>query len=203
MSKTRLLKYNQFSPPGNITKSGGGFTIIEVMMVSFFSVLILGALFALFGWHGTIYNYEQALVRVTSSGRDALQNVFSYTSQAHRVVDSASINGANYSSNSTTLVLQLSAVSSAGLVIANTWDYAVFYISGNKLIFELEADPLSTRRGLKKQLSDSVQSLSFTYNNADFDLVTQVSMDLQTQLTAKTQVVSNHLQQNAYLKNYY
>jgi Tfp pilus assembly protein PilV len=179
-----------------------GFTLIEVIMVSFFSVLILGALFALFGWHGTIYNYEQALVRVTSSGRDALQNVFSYTSQAHRVATSTSINGTNYNSNSSTLVLQLSSVSSAGLVIANSWDYAVFYVSGNKLIFELDADSSSTRKKMKKQLSDSVQSLSFTYNNADFDLVTQVSMDLQTQLTARTQVVSNRLQQNAYLKNY-
>lgn len=172
-------------------------------MVLFFLGLLLSVFFTLFIWHNSVYNYQQSLVRITEQGRNTMGAMQANISQAYRVLDSVTVNGTNYTSSTSTLALQLPAVDSGGNVVTAKWDYVIFIQSGLELTEIIQPDPVSSRQNLNKQLSDSLQTFAFTYNNNDFNLATEVSVSLNAQIDYKGHVISDSLQQNFYLKNYY
>jgi type II secretory pathway pseudopilin PulG len=176
-----------------------GFSILETVVVIFITTILLLTFYSLFDWHGKVYNYQQAIIRTSGSARDSMQYLSVYTSQSYRVLTS----GAGYNSGPDTLVLQLPAVDNSGEIIASKWDIAVFYASGTQLRLLTMPDPASSRPTLDKQLSDSLQSLVFTYNNAVFDSTTKVTADLTTSLNVRNQTAKTKLSESLYLKNYY
>ncbi len=183
----------------NNKNTQGGFTLIEIIIVIFVTVILLMGFFSLYDWHGKIYNYQQALVRVSGSSRDATQSIFYYTDQAYRVLASSG----SYTSGAQTLILHVPAVTAAGDPVSGKWDTVIFYTSGSRLFVLIQPDAASTRRAGLKQLSDTLQSLTFSYNDPDFTQVTQVSLDITTSLQVKEQTITSRLTQDMYLKNYY
>lgn len=158
-----------------------GFTLIEtIIVVALFAIMIV-AIFGLFDYHAKIYKYQEALVRVSGSARSALNAIQFYTLQAHAVLASQTVNGTAYTSNgSSTMILQLPALNGSGNIISNTWDYVVFHVNGANLIETIQADPASSRNSGDVLLSDSLQSIVFTYDNNSFPLVGKVTLSLQT-----------------------
>jgi len=179
-----------------------GFTLIETVIVVFFITLLLLVLFNLYDWHSKIYNYQQALTRVSTSARTTLTTMDSYVSQSNLVLASASVNGTTYTSSANTLVLQLPSVDSSGNILAGKSDKAAFYPSGSNFYIQVEPNASSTRTRLNKILSDSLQSISLTYNDASFPQVTEVTVNFKAQLQVKSQTVTSNLLQNMYLLNY-
>lgn len=179
-----------------------GFTLIEVIMVLFFAGILITVLFGIYDWHSKIYYYQQALVRVSTSARSTVQAMQFYTSQANRVLASASVNGAVYSSGADTVVMQLPSTDADNNVLAGKWDKAVFYLSESNLYMRLEPDALSSRSGIYKLLAENVSGFTITYNNADFNQVTAVTINLSCQLLIKNQLATSSFRQNIYLKNY-
>lgn len=180
-----------------------GFTLVEAVIVIFIISLLLLVLFSLYDWHSKVYTYEQAQVRVTGSTRASMDLLALDISQAYRVLASASVNGTNYNSDASNIVLQLPSVDSSGAIIAGKWDYAAFYSSGQNFYVTTQLDASSMRQNINKNLSDSLSSLVFTYNNADFNLVKKVTVDLTAAVTVRNQTPTSHLTQDIYLKNYY
>jgi competence protein ComGC len=184
-------------------KQYAGFTLLETMIVIFFLVLLMSVFFSLFIWHNSIYHYQESFVKVSEQGRNTLAAIQQNVNQAYRVLATSSVSGALYTSSATTTVLQLPAIDSANSVISGKWDYVVFSLSGQNLSEIVQPDASSARQTIKKQLSDSAQSLSFTYNNNTFSQVTEVSVNFNPQINYKGHLVGNNLQQNIYLHNYY
>ncbi len=183
-------------------KSENGFTLIEILVVIFASTLVMIAIFYLYSWHSKMYLYQEAVVRTSESGRNAMKDLSNYGSQGYRVLTNKTINGTSYSSGPNALVLQVPAQDNSGAAIDNVWDYVVFYTDGNKLFRLISADPSSSRVSGLKILSDSLGSLTLTYDNNNFDLVRKISVNINTQVIANNQAVQNTLEQNIYLKNY-
>ncbi len=179
-----------------------GFTLIETVVVVFLFSLILVALSGLLDRHNYLYNFEVSLTKATGSARQAIDQIDTYSLQAHRVLASQVISGTTYNSGATVLVLQLPAINSSGLIIANTWDYVVFYTNGTQLWQQIQAGSGSVRATGSKLLSSSLQSLAFTYNNNSFPSVKKISIDLQTREVYKTQNINFHLEQQVLLRNY-
>lgn len=190
--------------PSPILKNSAGFTLIEVMVVTVLFVLIIAGLFELYMWHGKMYDYEQALARTEGSARAAVDNMDAYISQAYRVLPSATINGNLYATATTTLVAELPAIDGSGDVLNGKWDTVAFYLTGNQLFEAVSSDPSSSRLSLVKQLSDTAESLAFTYNNTDDSQVTEVTVSLTTttQMQTTKQTVSSAVEQDIYLRNY-
>ncbi|MCL5667145.1 MAG: prepilin-type N-terminal cleavage/methylation domain-containing protein [Patescibacteria group bacterium] len=189
--------------PFNKFQSGqAGFTLVELLIVIAVSSVLLGALFALYMQHSSLYALQQAQVRVLESGRAAASDMHIYTAQASHVVSGITLDGTAYNSGTDSLALQLPSIDSDSNAIGGKWDYAVFYVSGGKLFEKIFPDAASSRQGKFKILSDVVGSLQLDYDNADFAQVQRVRMDLQTRTAVKGQPVSNRLQQNMYLKNH-
>lgn len=178
-----------------------GFTIAELVIVVFLFAVLMLALFKLYDGHSNLFYYEQAEVAVAGSARSSLDEIQKYTLQAKYVLASHTFGSTTYSSNASTLVLQVPAVNGSG-VIVNTWDYVVFYVSGTKLYRQIEAASGSSRTSGTKLFSETILSLTYTYDNSDFTLVRQVVADIQTRSTTRTAQLNAHEQQQIYLRNY-
>ena len=187
-----------------IKRIGGekGFTLIEIVIVLFFSGILLVALFGLYDWHSKVYNYQQALVRVSTTNRQAVSTMQGYVSQAIQVLTSATINGTAYTTGSGTLVLQLPSVDSSNNAITGKYDNVAFYSSGKNFYMQLQPDASSSRVKTYKLLGDSLSSVTFTYNNATYSLVTEVSVSFQSSQKVNQQTVTSGLQQDMYLLNF-
>ncbi len=184
-------------------KNDKGFTLIEMMVVIFLGGLLLVVILSIYVWHNSVYNYQQALVKTSEAGRRSLTSMQTYVSQAYRVLATSTVNSTLYSSDSQTLVLQLPSVDNAGSVVPSKWDVAVFYSASGKLFVAVSPDAGSFRPRILKQISDSLNSLVFTYDNADFNLVKKITVALNNSMVVKNQTVSQNITQDMYLYNYY
>lgn len=178
-----------------------GFTLIETIVVIAISVVALLALVNLFLIFNTTYGNQQAFMAASGSAGGAMNALEAAIMPADHVLASHSFSGTTYSSNATTLVLELPAVDSSGNIIANTEDYIAFYSSSEKLYRLIQTGAGSARHSGLTQLSTTLNSISYTYDNADFTKVTNVTADIVTQAQFKQKTVQGHLNEQIYLRN--
>ena len=189
-----------FLPVGK--KYSKGFSLMELIIVLLMMGIFITVIFTLYDWHTKTYNYEQVLVKVSESGRNALQDMEFQITQAHRVMASSTISGVNYVSSSTTTVLQFYSLDSDNNMVNNQYDYAVFYLSGKKLYEKVVPNATSSRDSINKVLSDNVKSLSFAYSDPDFSAVKNVTVDITNEILNKGSSVNNTFHEKMYLRNY-
>jgi prepilin-type N-terminal cleavage/methylation domain-containing protein len=178
-----------------------GFTLIEMIITLGISVVALIALVNIFLTFNSVYGYQQAFMAAAGSAGSAMNALEAAVLPADQVLASHSFSGTAYSSGATALVLELPAVDSAGNIVAGVKDYIAFYTSGTTLYRLTLAGAGSARVSGTKKLSTTLNSISFTYDNADFTKVTNVTADVQTQAQYKQQTVQGHLSEQLYLRN--
>ncbi len=183
-------------------KNNQGFTIIEILIVLFFAGILLVVLFNIYDWHGKVYSYQQAFIRVSSANRTAISNIQSYVSQSYRVYSSASVNGITYNTGADTLVLQMPALDTNNSIIFGKWDKVAFYPDGSNFYMQLEPDPSSRRTKINKILSDTLLSVVFIYNDTDMDNVNNVRVTFKSSKQVKDQIITQGMDQSMYLLNY-
>ncbi len=178
-----------------------GFTLIETIVVITLFTIMLFALFNFFINYNNTYLYEEAVVRTASSAGALVTDVTMYALPATQVLASRTFNGVTYTSGGGVLVLEVPAVNAAGAVVSATYDYVAFYSTGTKAYRIISANAASTRVSGTKQLSDSVSSLTFVYDNVSFPVVTKIEIDVVTALQVKGSTATQHLNQEVHLRN--
>ncbi len=178
-----------------------GFTLIETFIVIALSTIAMVALTNLFLIFNSVYGYQQAFMAAAGSAGGAMNAFEAAVLPADQVLASHTFGGTTYSSSANTLVLSLPAVDSSGNIIAGTEDYVAFYSSSTNLYRLTAAGAGSSRISGQKQLSTTLSSITFTYDNADFTKVTNVTADITTQSQFKQQTVQGHLNEQLYLRN--
>jgi len=183
-------------------KAEQGFTLIEIVIVTFlFSLLLLG-LFSVFDWHQKVFLLEQAEVRATGSVRSAMNEMSRYIAQGNRIESSRTIGGQTYNTSASGVVLQIPAINSSGDVITTAYDYVVYYTSGTDLYQIIEPGSGSSRKASNRQLSSVLQSLSLTYNNADPTLASSITVDITAQAQSRgSSYVTAHVIDTIFLRN--
>lgn len=179
-----------------------GYTLIEIVIVIGISTLMLLALVNLFLGFNAIYGYQQIFIATAGSNGTAMNALEAAILPADQVLASHDFNGTVYTSGVTTLVLQLPAINASGAIITGTKDYLVFYTSSGSLFRLMQAGVGSVRVSSLKILSTTLNSIAFTYDNADFASVTNVTADISTQASYKQQAVQSHLSRQWYLRNF-
>jgi len=180
-----------------------GFTLVEIIIVVLLFAIMIGTLYNLLDGYGKIRVYGEAQIITVEQGRAAMDEIAKYAAQSRRVLTSQTINGIIYASNAMTLVLQLPAINGNGDIVDGAWDYAAFYLSvGSRLYRSSEPNVASARPAGTKFLSDSVSGIQFTYDNADFAQVRNVSASIQTQHMARNKTVESNIAEQITLKNY-
>jgi type II secretory pathway pseudopilin PulG len=178
-----------------------GFTLVETFVVIAISVVALIALVNLFLIFNTTYGNQQAFMAAAGSAGGAMNAFEAAIMPADHVLASHSFSGTTYSSGATVLVLSLPAADGSGNIIAGVEDYIVFYSSSAKLYRLIQAGAGSIRVSGLKELSSTLNSMSYIYDNADFTKVTSVTADIITQAQFKQQTVQGHLNEQIYLRN--
>lgn len=179
-----------------------GFTLIETLIVIVLSASMMVALSLLINSFNTAYTYERASALSASSARSVLSEAESLTLSASHVIQSHTFQSTTYTSSSEVLVLEIPSIDSSGNIIPSTYDYAVFYTNGTYAYRLLMTDAASNRASGTKQLSDTISSLTFSYNSADFALVNTVTVDVQTFVQSKEQISTDHRIEQMYLRNF-
>ncbi len=160
-----------------------GFTLIElIIVVALFSVISI-VLTSLFIGHNRIYRTQTAELDVTGDARTALDDIDSYVRQANRALATYS----TYTATGQVLILQIQSVNSSNQLVAGKFDHVVYYLSGNGLFRRVFPDASSVRAGGIKKLANNVNGLTFTPNNANYALVTEVTTDITVQENAGVQ----------------
>ncbi len=178
-----------------------GFTLTETVIVIGLYVVILLAITNAYLSFTRLYAYQQTFVPVAQSAGGALNAITTAVLPASRVLAQYTFSGTTRSSNATTLVLESPSINSSGGVIAGTSDYIAFYLSGTDLYRVTSIGAGSVRTAGTKRVGSMVNSLTFTYDNADFALVTKVDTDIVVQTLVREQIVQSHLRQQISLRN--
>jgi len=157
-------------------KSGAGFTMVEMIVVLVIMIMVTGFLAYLTISNYWIYNNQTAQLNISSDARNALDDVDNYVRQSHRVMSSYS----TYTTGTKTVVLQIESIDASNQIIAGTYDTVVYYLSGSNFFRQVFPDPSSSRPAVTKKLASNVDnsSFSFSYDNADYSLVKQVTTNI-------------------------
>lgn len=178
-----------------------GFTLIEVVAIIAITSLMLGGLVNMYLAFQNLYGLELAYSNTAGSASQTLNLLRPTIAVADKVVSSRTISGTSYTTNTTTVILELPSIDAGGAVINNSKDYVVVTLSGKNLLMITSSASGSARASGTKQLSSAVQTLSFSYDNTDPTLATGVSIDLSSQATYKSLAAQNHIQETVYLRN--
>ncbi len=178
-----------------------GFTLFETVLVIGLYVVILLALTNVYLMFTRLYTYQQTFVPVAQSAGGALNAITTAVLPASQVLAQYTFSGTMLSSGTTTLVLESPSLTSSGSIIAGTYDYIAFYLSGIDLYRVTAIGAGSTRVAGTKRVGSMVNSLTFIYDNTDFTLVTKVDTDIIAQTAVRGQTVGSHLRQQTFLRN--
>ena len=178
------------------------FSLIEtVIVIAISTVMMLTLGFVIYQLNGLV-EYQQTVAQSSGSASAIIREINSLTVPSDAVLQTHIFPSATYTSSATTLVLEIPSIDSSGNVISNTHDYAAFYLVGTNVYRLLVTDASSKRYSGTKQLSSTVTSLTFTYNDTDFTKVSMVTADVQTQAQVKQNTLSDHRNEQVWLRNF-
>lgn len=178
-----------------------GFTLMEILITMFIVGLIAVVLFNVYNGYNTVFAIQQTRVDVNGSAREIADEFKKTALQARRVVASHTFSGVIRTSGSTTTVFELPSVNGAGDVISASYDYVAFYATSTDAYKVTDGAIGSVRASSTRHLSNTLKTLTFTYNNGNITLATSTDVDVQTQTTLKGQVISAHVRESARLRN--
>jgi prepilin-type N-terminal cleavage/methylation domain-containing protein len=179
-----------------------GFTLIEVVIVIAIFAFLMVSLMGLMMWHNKVFMMERAEIAATGSARNVMNNVTKYTAQAYQVAASTVVSGTTYTTDADTVVLQLPTYNASGAIVNATYDYVIFNLSGTNLYQIISIGAGSNRKAGTKLLSDSIYTVSFTYDNPTVTSATKVTIDLTTRsLIRGDQYASANFDNTIFLRN--
>lgn len=178
------------------------FTLIETIIVIAIGTCMMVALSLLIYNFNKTSRYQQTLAQSSDSASAVIRETESLALPADAVLQTHTFLSATYTSAAASLVLEIPSIDNSGNVIANTHDYAAFYSVGTNAYRLLEANASSKRVSGTKKLSSTVNSLTFSYNSADFAEVNIVTIDIQTQTQVKQDILSDRQREQIRLRNY-
>jgi hypothetical protein len=178
-----------------------GFSFIEAIFASAILAFVLVAFVVVYINFFKFYNRQQAEMKLEDSARNIAKEVQNAALQSNQIASSHSFSGPVYNTDQDTLVLEIPSIDGSRNIVNEKYDYVVFYKTGENFYKLTEADAASSRASSLKQLSDSVVTLTFTYNNPDLAQANKIDANIQMQASVGGQFIPYHLYQEIYLRN--
>lgn len=177
------------------------FTLVEVLItVALFAVLMF-AVTQLYIVFGRVIVFQKASIDVALGGSSIMDNIRLAGLQADHIIASHVFSGISYNSGTTTAIFELPSINSSGSIIPGAYDYIGIYSSGTNAYRIIDTASGSARTGEYKQLTGVLNALSFTYDNPDFTLVTNVTANATTSVVVRGETTQTHLREHIYLRN--
>lgn len=146
-----------------ITHNSFGLTFVELLItMGIFCVVGFLLLVIVVNSLGVFYK-QSTKVSGGININDALSSVRGNIKESTGVVESYTIGATTYTSSPTTLVFTIPSIDASNNIISNTYDYFVFYLSGNILKFKTFPNALSVRKSQDQIFSTNVNNLNIKY----------------------------------------
>lgn len=186
-------------PPPMWNKFNFGLSLVElqVAMVIFGGIaLLIGSVYFM---QTKLFNEERINIQVASENKNAIDEMTNQVRASTSVITGCTTCGGDTDSSSTLLILQLwplDASSNPTDPVGTNFDFVVYKKSGTTLVKSIFPHATSTRQSLSaKILSSYVKTLTFTYNNANPQQATEVTVSLTNE--AKSFVKTHTYSQSA------
>lgn len=177
-----------------------GLTLIEIL-VAMGIATVAGVLLVVIIVNSAGLSTEQSSkVQEGLNINDALLQVRSSIKQASAVVASYTSGSITYTTSASQLVLKVSSIDASNNIIANTFDFFVFFQDQSYLHFKIFPDPLSSRKASDRIFSTSVNSLIFQYFNSatpPVEVTPTSATKVRITLTLKQKIGLNYETQTA------
>ena len=178
-----------------------GFTLIEIVITVALSAILMLAIAQLYVVYGRVITFQKSSINVALGGGSIIDVTRTAGMQAKQVVATHTFSGTDYTSGATTTIFELPAIDVSGAIIFNAYDYIGIYASGTNAYRLIDAAQGSARISGKKQLTNVLNALNFSYDNPSFPLVTSVTVNATTSATVKGETAQTHLRSHIYLRN--
>lgn len=143
-----------------------GFTLLEIV-ITMGLISIIGVLLVVIIVNSTgVFYKESTRLSEGLHINDTLSSIRENIRQSSGVVTSYTSSGVTYTSSSTQLVLKVGSRDSSNNLIANVYDYFVFYQDQNKFWFKVFPDVLSSRKSKNQILTTFLETVNFQYFNS-------------------------------------
>lgn len=143
--------------------SRSGFTLIEILVAMFISVIIGGLLLVIMTNSAGLFFKESSKVGQGLNVNDALMTVRRDVKQAGSIASSYTKESTTYNSGATQLVLKVPGIDNSGNMIQDTYDYFIYFQDNNLLSYKVFPDSLSQRKSVDQVLATSVDKIIFEY----------------------------------------
>lgn len=191
-----------FSKSSNRSLNLAGYTLIETMFGLAILLFLVFALFGIYLQFGKIYSLGQSGASSVNSTRTALNGLVVYIAQANAVSGSHTIQGTLYTSNTTTLVLRLPSPTAGGNILSNVSDYVVYTATSGLLYRIIDPGVGSARASSTKIVSNSLSSLTFSYNATPKTSSTIITASVTASSTSGRISTSSTANESIILRNY-
>jgi len=178
-----------------------GITLIELLIgLAVFAILIL-FLANFFNSYYDSFNNLQASSSVAKSTGIFINLVGNAVRQANKIDSSRTVSGNLYTSNATTMVLELPSIDASANTISGAYDYMIFYLDGGNIYWIVDANALSSRKPGSQIIASDISSLSFTYDNPSVTSANKVDIAVTAKREIKGKIFESSLSQQVYLRN--
>lgn len=143
-----------------------GLTLVEVLVGMGIATVVGGLLLVIIVNSTGLFYKQSSTIEQGIGANDALSAVKNSIKEARSIAANyPETQPFTYTTGSTQLVLKLPSLDLSGNIIADSFDYYVFYLDQTKLRFKVFPNALSQRTSRDQILSTSVESLEFRYYN--------------------------------------
>jgi len=115
-----------------------------------------------------------------SQGGITMQKIADTIEASSSVLSSRAINGAAYTTNESSLVLQIPSINSSSEIVAAAFDYAAFAASSTEIFMDIEPSASSVRPGGKFVLANLAKDINFRYNSSTSTDITTIEIFIHT-----------------------
>lgn len=179
-----------------------GFTLLETVIIVALFVFMMGALASLYLSFSTSTVVQKAAADTAGRASRALELLHRDVGGAQGVLASHTFNsGTTYFSGTGELVLQLPSIDASGSAVVGSFDYIAYYLDGTDLYRRIDGDAVSARTSGVTLLTNAIDTLVFTYDNADFILVTRVDTTIVSTKVTPRATARSELRDTSYLRN--
>lgn len=165
-----------------------GLSLLEIIIVMGVSVMAgLLLLVIMINSLGLFYKQSSKLSEGLSSN-EALSHIRQTIKQASGIAASYTASGTTYTSSATQIVFKVSTLDSSNNIIADTFDYFVYFQDQNKLRLKLFPDASSSRKSADRIFTTSLDSLLFQYlslSNPPLEVAPTTAAKIKITITLK------------------
>lgn len=183
-------------------KARKGATLLELAVSMAITALMFTILGSIFIAQGRFIAIHDAISETQLGSFNALDATGLYTASASQVIASATLNGTAYTTGTELVILELPAIDSNKDIIDSTFDYVAIGLdpaATNTFIIDFDADVLSDRADLTRNITTLVNQVIFRYNTVTPTDANTIDLFVKTSKESRGSTISTPLGRIYYL----